>query len=112
MDVDKYLNKLEYRGPKTPTIKVLKELHFLHVTHIPFDTLNIFGGPEKILDLEVIYDMFVNKNRGGFCYELNGLFYWLLKKLGFNVHMLNARAFQPEKDEFLSDFDHMALMVR
>ena len=48
--------------------------------------------------------------RGGFCYELNGLFAALLKQIGFNVSILSAGV-KNEKGEFSPDFDHMTLMV-
>jgi N-hydroxyarylamine O-acetyltransferase len=52
----------------------------------------------------------VRRRRGGFCYELNGLFAALLRELGFNVNMLSAGAANAE-GIFGPDFDHMALMV-
>ena len=52
----------------------------------------------------------VNK-RGGFCYELNGMFAWLLKQIGFEVTHLNARVFN-STGELGINFDHLALLVR
>ena len=49
--------------------------------------------------------------RGGFCYELNGLFHWLLTSLGFNVDMLSARVFNHNTQEFGPEYDHMVLLV-
>ena len=49
-------------------------------------------------------------NRGGFCYELNGGFAWLLRQLGFEVTYLNARVYS--RDGRLGmEFDHLALLV-
>jgi N-hydroxyarylamine O-acetyltransferase len=52
----------------------------------------------------------VIEKRGGFCYELNGLFYQLLKQLGYKVKMVSARVYKPGNG-FTPEFDHMALIV-
>jgi len=49
--------------------------------------------------------------RGGFCYELNGLFHWLITQLGFKVEMLSANVFNHDKKELSPEFDHMILLV-
>jgi len=52
----------------------------------------------------------VRERRGGFCYELNGAFAWLLERLGFRVTLLSARV--ANEQEILSqEFDHLALRV-
>lgn len=77
---------------------------------IPFEDLDI---PDKRieLDLNKIFDKIIPTKRGGFCYELNGLFHWLLTSLGFKVDMLSARVFNSQKNEFGPEFDHMTLLV-
>ncbi len=77
---------------------------------IPFEDLDI---PEKRieLDLDKIYEKIIPTKRGGFCYELNGLFHWLLTSLGFKVDILSARVFNAQKNEFGPEFDHMTLLV-
>jgi len=61
--------------------------------------------------LEKIYNDIVVNKRGGFCYENNGLFCWLLREIGFNVEILQGQAYVRAKKEFLPEFDHMCLMV-
>jgi N-hydroxyarylamine O-acetyltransferase len=58
-----------------------------------------------------LYDKIVKHHRGGFCYELNGSFASLLKKLGFKVSMLSARVAR-KGGGFSPDFDHMTLLVQ
>src|SRR5262249_442231 len=53
----------------------------------------------------------IGRSRGGFCYELNGLFFQLLKEIGFNVKMVSARVYNPEKKKFGAEFDHMAIIA-
>jgi N-hydroxyarylamine O-acetyltransferase len=109
MDAIKYLHRINYRGVLNPTPETLFALQEAHLLSVPFENLDIHNNVK--IDLSNLYDKIVIRNRGGFCYELNGLFYELLKELGFNVKMVSARVFQGEKG-FGAEFDHMALIVR
>jgi N-hydroxyarylamine O-acetyltransferase len=88
----------------------LAELHKQHLRHVPFENLDISAGKKIYLDLDKIEDKIVNKQRGGFCYELNGLFGALLKEFGFDVKMVSARVWG--KERIGQEFDHMALVVK
>jgi len=61
------------------------------------------------LKLPAILDKIVNKKRGGFCYELNSAFAWLLDKIGFKVKLLSARTYDGET--LGPEFDHMLILV-
>ena len=58
-----------------------------------------------------IFNKVVNQNRGGFCYELNGLFYELLNAIGFDVKMVSARVFDQDKG-YGEEYDHLAIITR
>jgi N-hydroxyarylamine O-acetyltransferase len=77
---------------------------------IPFENLSIHWGEPIILTDEALFDKIVTRRRGGFCYELNGLFAALLRSLGFTVAMLSARTAN-DAGQFSVEFDHMTLMV-
>ncbi len=62
------------------------------------------------LDIPLLYDKIVMRRRGGFCYELNGLFCELLTAMGFQVQMLSARV-RRDDGGFGPEFDHMLLKV-
>src|SRR6185369_11099575 len=72
--------------------------------------LSIHSGESIVLDEDALYTKIVDQRRGGFCYELNGLFAGLLRALGFDVAMLAAGVARPD-GSFGPIFDHMALMV-
>jgi arylamine N-acetyltransferase len=76
---------------------------------VPFENLDIPLGHPIVLSLPSFYDKIVRRRRGGFCYELNGLFGWLLEQLGFAVLMLSALVFHgvPPGPEF----DHLVLLI-
>jgi N-hydroxyarylamine O-acetyltransferase len=110
MDVDAYLRRIEYDGPRVPTAATLRSLHRCHLFTVPFENLDILLGTPIVLDIDLIYDKIVTRHRGGFCYELNGLFCALLRALGFRVEMLSARV-RREDGGFGPEFDHMLLKV-
>ncbi len=112
MDIKDYLNRIGFRGPtQQPNVSVLRRLHRRHLLSIPFENLDIHVHRPIILSEAALYDKIVKHNRGGFCYELNGSFASLLKKLGFKVSMLSARVARKGGD-FSPDFDHMTLLVQ
>lgn len=110
MDVDAYLERIGYRGALAPTAETLRRLHVAHLLTVPFENLSIHAGETIVLDDESLFDKIVTRRRGGFCYELNGLFAALLRALGFHVEMLSA-AVANREGEFGPEFDHMALLV-
>jgi N-hydroxyarylamine O-acetyltransferase len=109
MDIDAYLSRIKYSGPKDPTEETLRKIHRAHVLTVPFENLDIFLGRTIILDNEKLFDKIVRQGRGGFCYELNGSFVALLRALGYEVDMLSARVYLDGK--LRPEFDHMVLLV-
>ena len=79
--------------------------------NVPFENLDIGRKRPIRLNQEALWDKIVVHKRGGFCYELNGLFAWLLGQLGFEVTYLNARVFN-RQGQLGIDFDHLALLVQ
>ena len=59
---------------------------------IPFENLESFEeGRIPSLDTQDLYTKIVVCKRGGYCFELNKLFYELIKTLGFMVYPLGVR---------------------
>src|SRR5580693_2308870 len=90
MNVERYLKRIGYDGPREPGIENLRALHRCHMLTIPFENLDIPLGRPIVLNVEHLYNKLVDRRRGGYCYELNGLFAWLLAQLGFDVKMISA----------------------
>lgn len=110
MDIDAYLQRLNYDGPREPTAETLRALQVAHLMSVPFENLSIHAGEPIVLDEDALFTKIVEQRRGGFCYECNGLFAGLLRALGFDVAMLAAGVARPGGD-FGPIFDHMTLMV-
>ncbi len=110
MDIEAYLRRIQYDGPRDPSPATLRDLHRQHLFTVPFENLDIPLGNPIRLEPELLYDKVVRRGRGGYCYELNGLFHGLLTAMGFTVRMLSARV-RRDDGGFGPDFDHMLLKV-
>ena len=99
-----------WRCPYPPDADSLRRLQLAHLLHVPFEDLDIHIGRPIRLGIPDLFDKIVTRRRGGFCYELNGMFAWLLKELGFQVTYLSASDFDPDGNSS-PPFDHLALLV-
>lgn len=109
--VDALLRRLGAERPARPTADALRELQLRHLRTVPFENLSIHLGEEIVLTEDRLLDKVVGARRGGFCYELNGLFGALLTALGFEVALLAARVYADE-GRLGIPYDHLALRVR
>ncbi|MER5649395.1 arylamine N-acetyltransferase [Streptosporangium sp. NPDC002524] len=104
-----YLDRLGVTRPAEPDVRSLRALQLAHLRTVPFESLSIHLGEEISLEPDALFDKVVVRRRGGFCYELNGLFAELLTALGYRVTLLAARVFNGATPGPL--FDHLALRV-
>lgn len=111
MNKENYLDRIKYSGPLEPNLCFLNKLQKNHLLNVPFENLDIHYQRPIELNIERIYEKIVQHNRGGFCYELNGLFYELLLSLGFNAKRVSARVYKKDK-EYSPEFDHFAIIVK
>jgi N-hydroxyarylamine O-acetyltransferase len=111
MDPRLYLARIGYYGPIKPDAQTLRGLHAAHMQSVPFENLEIGLKHPIHLAEEALWNKITIQKRGGFCYELNGLFAWLLRQLDFDVAYLNARVYN-RQGQLGIDFDHLALLVQ
>lgn len=106
-----YIDRIGLTGLEpTPDLPTLKLLQRAHLVHVPFENLDIHWKRPIVLDTEKFFRKIVTERRGGFCYELNGLFNELLKWIGFETRLVSARVFNGT--EHGPEFDHAAIIVR
>ncbi|MFD1030586.1 arylamine N-acetyltransferase family protein [Metaplanococcus flavidus] len=110
MDPIKYLQRFDAYPIEENYLQDLARLQSLHMQHIPFENLDVIRKVPIYLNLESIYDKVVNQGRGGYCYELNGLFCWLLQQLGFDAKMISATVLKPD-GSFTKPGTHAAIAV-
>jgi N-hydroxyarylamine O-acetyltransferase len=109
-NIQAYLERIDYHGSLEPTAETLRALHVAHLLAVPFENLNIGMGWPIVLDQAALFEKIVMRRRGGFCYELNGLFAALLRALGFDVTLLSAGVARAGGG-FGPEFDHLTLQV-
>ena len=91
LDLDAYLNRIGYSGPREPSEGTLTALYRGHLAAVRFENLDVFLRGEVSVDLADIQEKIVFRGRGGYCYEQAQLFGAVLERLGFGVERLLAR---------------------
>lgn len=105
-----YLARIGLAEAPPVTPDGLAALHLAHLLTVPFENTSIHAGEPIQLDVAWLHHKIVERRRGGFCYELNGLFAELLATLGFTVERLAARVIGDD-GKLGIPFDHMCLRV-
>ena len=90
-DLEAYFERINYTGSTNPTEDTLKEVHICHTLYVPFENLDVFYGKPPLLDENSLFNKIVKNRRGGYCFEMNGIFSIALKNMGFKVTNLLAR---------------------
>nr|WP_073446936.1 arylamine N-acetyltransferase [Streptomyces yunnanensis] len=91
LDLEAYLERVDYQGERTPTLAVLRALQRAHVTSVPFENFTTMLGAPVPLDLKSVQDKLVHSSRGGYCFEHAVLFAAALERLGFTFQGLMGR---------------------
>jgi N-hydroxyarylamine O-acetyltransferase len=112
-----YLQRLGFDAPPPSTLDTLRQLQSRHTAQFVFENLATISAEPVLIDLVSIEDKVLQQGRGGYCYELNHLFYALLLELGFDARAISGRVVmnQPEGSWTASesgDHRHSALHHR
>jgi len=90
-DLDAYLARIRYSGPREPTLATLNAISWHHATTIPFENLDVLWGRTISLNPEALMAKLVHAQRGGYCFEQNNLLRLALEALGFRLTLLGGR---------------------
>ena len=86
-----YLNRIGYSGDVSPNHVTLTALMSHQLQSVPFENTTVQAGKIPSLIPEDIYTKIVTDSRGGYCYEVNGLFAMALTAVGFEWYFAGAR---------------------
>jgi N-hydroxyarylamine O-acetyltransferase len=111
MKLEQYLNRVGFTGSLEPNLETLITLHRAHLQTIPYENLEIHFGRKLELNLERIFERLVLERRGGWCYEMNGLFAWVLREIGFDVRLVSTQVTRAD-GSLMAPGDHVALKVQ
>ncbi len=90
-DLDSYFERINYKGSTEANEDTLGDIHIAHTLNVPFENLDVFYRRPILLDGESLYKKLVQERRGGYCFEMNGIFSLVLQKMGFKVTNLLAK---------------------
>ena len=109
--VARYLTRIGFASTPRADLATLTALHRHHAEAIPWECLDCFAGRPTTRDPAAAFDKIVGLGRGGWCYEMSGLFAWMLEGLGFQVTRLAAGVMRDSMgNEAVGN--HLALIVR
>lgn len=110
MNTQQYLSRIKLGDRQlSANAAYLALLQRSHLLSVPFENLDIHWKRPITLDVGRFYEKIVNERRGGFCYELNGLFNELLQSLGFTTRLISARVAKGGVPG--PEYDHAAIIV-
>lgn len=111
MNLQHYLDRIEYGETVEPSLGTLAGLHEAHVCSVPFENLDVQLGHPLTTHIEEAYEKIVFNSRGGWCYQQNGLFGWALSEIGFEVTRIAASVMRDHAGD-ASTASHLCLLVK
>ncbi|WP_058910128.1 arylamine N-acetyltransferase family protein [Entomohabitans teleogrylli] len=86
-----YFARLNIEPVSGATLDNLRRLHLAHTGAFCFENIDVLLERPIATDDDAVFNKLVRGGRGGYCYELNGLFEQVLRGCGFQVRGLAAR---------------------
>ena len=111
MNLDAYFQRIGFTDDARPDRPTLEALMRAHLLSVPFENLDQQLRRPVTTLVKDAYSKIVERSRGGWCFEMNGLFAWALTEIGFTVHSLAAHVMRdglPTRD---SPATHKLLLV-
>ena len=91
--VQAYLERLGFDHAPAVSKEGLDALVRAHQMRIPFETVRLHRtGQTPSMNLDDIFDLVISQHQGGYCFELNKLFEYLLRALGFDARPIFCRS--------------------
>lgn len=107
-DMATYFKRINYTGQVAADAATLHALMRHQLFSVPFENLDVQAGKIVSLVPDEIVDKILHQGRGGYCYEVNGLFAMALEALGITWRFVAARPmFYPAR----RPKTHMAVMA-
>lgn len=80
-----YLKRIQFADEPQVNLATLRRLQRQHLLNIPYENLDVQLGRPVGRDPMEAFNKLVTRNRGGWCYEMNGVLGWALEQVGFDV---------------------------
>ncbi len=112
-DIEALLRRLDFSisGEMEKNLDNLNGLIYAWQTHIPFEDLNPSYYKRKVsLEIPDLFEKIVREKRGGYCFEMNGLFERMLKDLGYEAYSVYCRIVNGSEE--LRPCSHRGVIVK
>jgi len=90
-DLQQYLNRINFQGEIQLNLEGIKKLMQSQIFSVPFENIDVQSGKPISLLGDDIVNQIVNKNRGGYCYQINGIFSLMLQEIGLPHYYIGVR---------------------
>jgi N-hydroxyarylamine O-acetyltransferase len=95
VDLRAYLDRIGYGQAVRTDFETLRGVMRAHGRSIPYENLDVLLGRRIGTDPRAAYEKLVTRQRGGWCYEMNGTLGLALQEIGFDVTRLCADGSTP-----------------
>ncbi len=109
--VKQYLELIQIDNIEPPSLEYLAKLQAHHLNALAWNTFDVYLGRKVVLNPQLILEKFIEEQRGGLCYELNGAFCHLLQQLGFDANLATCFALHYHADPFDFPSDTHAVII-
>lgn len=110
VDATALLRRLGLRRPNRPTAEALFRLHAAYVEAVPYESVQFQLGGKPPLDPAAVARRIIDRDAGGYCYQLNGVLAALLTELGYRV-TLHRGGVQKHGDPAAVNGNHLVATV-
>ncbi|MBW8880976.1 MAG: arylamine N-acetyltransferase [Asticcacaulis sp.] len=106
--LDSYLKRIGFAGEPRADVATLTQMMQQQARTVPFENLDVQAGKLVSIEPDDIASKILGSNRGGYCYEANGLLAMALAAVGIPYRILGARPIVPGPRKARS---HMILLA-
>ncbi|GEN65769.1 arylamine N-acetyltransferase [Chryseobacterium rhizosphaerae] len=111
LKLEKYLERIHFSEAPEMNMETLKRIHQLHPQYIPFENIDPYTGNIPSLNLDDVFSKLVTESRGGYCFEQNLLLREVLKYIGFDTRLQQARVVWKREEDAIAAKTHLLLIV-
>jgi N-hydroxyarylamine O-acetyltransferase len=90
-NLQQYLDRIKFSETIELNLEGITKLMRSQLFSVPFEDIDVQAGKVISLVGDDIVDQIVHKNRGGYCYQINGLFSLVLQEIGIPHYYIAAR---------------------
>ncbi|MBF4505576.1 arylamine N-acetyltransferase [Flavobacterium sp. JLP] len=90
-NLQEYLNRINFSGEIDLNVQGIKKLMQSQLFSVPFENIDVQAGKTISLIGDDIVNQIVDKKRGGYCYQINGIFSLALQEIGVPHYYIAVR---------------------